>query len=76
MSQQQQERGPILDLPLAYPGGMRIGQEEINEVTRVMKSHALTRYGGPAPEDGEYMVDKFEKAFAQKMGVPYATAVR
>jgi dTDP-4-amino-4,6-dideoxygalactose transaminase len=64
------------ELPQPYPGGMRIGQEEIDAVVSVMKSHAMTRYGGPAPSSGKFFADKFEDAFKDKMGVKYATAVR
>ena len=49
-------------LPLMYPGGNRIGQEEEDAVVEVIRSKRLFRYYGPNP--GPSKVADLEKAFA------------
>lgn len=53
--------------PIA-PGASFIGLEEINAVTRVLQNRILYRHWG-------IEVQEFEKAFAKRMGVPFAVAV-
>ena len=60
-------------LPLMYPGGMRIGQEEEDAVVEVIRSKRLFRYYGP--ESGPSKVAELEKAFAEHMGAVHGLAV-
>lgn len=55
-----------------YPGGLEIGDEEKKEVLEVLDNKYLFRYYGPA--NVESKVRKFETAFKEKMGSPYALA--
>ena len=60
-------------LPLMYPGGNRIGQEEEDAVVEVIRSKRLFRYYGPNP--GPSKVADLEKAFAAHMGTTFGLAV-
>ena len=60
-------------LPLMYPGGNRIGQEEEDAVVEVIRSKRLFRYYGPNP--GPSKVADLEKAFAAHMGATFGLAV-
>jgi len=59
-------------LPLEFPGVHHMGDEEIEAVTRVLRSGSLFRYYGPDPQ---YEVRSFEREFAAFQDVPYAIAV-
>ena len=53
-------------------GPNEIGEEEIQAVTEVLRSKKLFRYG---KAEGESTVSRFEKFFAQKLGVENVIAV-
>ncbi|WP_203568334.1 DegT/DnrJ/EryC1/StrS family aminotransferase [Aestuariimicrobium ganziense] len=61
------------DLPEIYPGGMRIGEEEIAAVTDTLRTKRLFRFYGPV--EGPSKVEAFEVAAAQVMGTKHALAV-
>jgi 8-amino-3,8-dideoxy-alpha-D-manno-octulosonate transaminase len=60
-------------LPLMYPGGMRIGEEEEAAVREVIQSRRLFRYYGVT--EGPSKVLELEQAFARFTGSSYAAAV-
>ncbi len=60
------------ELPQEWPGIHYIGQEEIDAVTRVLKSQSLFRYYGPEPQ---HETEQFEKEFARFIGRDYCLAV-
>lgn len=49
----------------------RIGQEEIDEITKVINSKQLFRYGDPS-QGHLQEVDRFEEEWAEKIGTKYA----
>lgn len=55
-------RPPVVDLPGEFPGAIWYGEEEIDAVTRVIRSQSPFRYYGP--ECG-YEVKHFEDEFAR-----------
>ena len=59
-------------LPQEWPGIHYLGQEEIDAVTRVLKSQSLFRYYGPDPQ---HETEKFEAEFAGFTGHKYCLAV-
>jgi 8-amino-3,8-dideoxy-alpha-D-manno-octulosonate transaminase len=61
-----------IELPQEWPGIHHIGQEEINEVTRVLKNQSPFRFYGPKPT---YEARKFEEEFASYIGMKYCVTV-
>ena len=59
-------------LPLEFPGVHHIDQEEIEAVTRVIRSRSLFRFYGI---NLQKEVDTLEAEFARFIGVPHAVAV-
>lgn len=59
--------------PPMYPGGMLIGDEEIEQVLDTLRRRRLFRYYGP--DSGPSKVAQLEEAFARLMGARYALAV-
>lgn len=59
-------------LPLEFPGVHHMGDEELEAVTRVMRSRSLFRYYGV---DLQREVEGFESEFAQFLGTSHAIAV-
>jgi len=58
-------------LPLEFPGAHYIDFEEVEAVTRVVRSRSMFRYYGL---DAQRETEKFEVEFAQFIGVEYALA--
>ena len=56
-----------------FPGGMEIGEEEVEAVTRVLRSKNVFRYYGVG--DGPQEVATFEREFATHVGAKHALAV-
>jgi 8-amino-3,8-dideoxy-alpha-D-manno-octulosonate transaminase len=56
-----------------FPGGMEIGDEEIEAVTRVLRSKNVFRYYGVG--EGPHEVEEFEREFAEHMGSRLALCV-
>ena len=56
-----------------FPGGMEVGREEIQALTRVIESRNLFRYYGVG--DGPDEVLSFEREFAELMGSKHALCV-
>jgi 8-amino-3,8-dideoxy-alpha-D-manno-octulosonate transaminase len=56
-----------------FPGGMEIGDEEIDAVTQVLRSRNVFRYYGVGDGPGE--VDALEREFAALLGARHALAV-
>jgi 8-amino-3,8-dideoxy-alpha-D-manno-octulosonate transaminase len=56
-----------------FPGGMEVGDEELEALERVIRSKNLFRYYGVG--EGPQEVDAFERELAQHMGVERALAV-
>jgi dTDP-4-amino-4,6-dideoxygalactose transaminase len=56
-----------------FPGGMELGQEEVEAATRVIRSHNVFRYYGVG--DGPHEVTDFEGEFATFMGSEHALCV-
>lgn len=59
-------------LPLEFPGVHHMDDEELEAVTRVVKSRSLFRYYGVDPQN---QVDALESEFAAFTGAPHALAV-
>src|SRR5262249_48230147 len=59
--------------PPMLPGGMEVGDEELEAVARVVRSKNLYRHYGVG--DGPHEVDAFEREFAAHMGVRHALCV-
>ena len=59
--------------PPMFPGGMEIGEEEVEAVTRVLRSKNVFRYYGIG--DGPQEVATFEREFATHLGAKHALAV-
>jgi 8-amino-3,8-dideoxy-alpha-D-manno-octulosonate transaminase len=59
-------------LPGAYPGATAFGVEEIEAVEQVLNRRSPFRYYGP---DVAHTAAALEHAFAERLGVQYATAV-
>ena len=59
--------------PPMFPGGMELGEEEVEAATRVIRSKNDFRYYGVG--DGPQEVASFEREFAAKLGVKYALCV-
>ncbi|MGV0714434.1 DegT/DnrJ/EryC1/StrS family aminotransferase [Mycolicibacterium sp. XJ662] len=59
-------------LPWEFPGGNRIGTEELELITRVVKAQSPFRFYGP---DLQHMVDTFEREWCQAFGYRHALAV-
>ena len=57
-----------------FPGGMEIGEEELEAATRVIRSKNLFRYYGVDPEPPRE-VESFEREFAEHVGSTYALCV-
>ncbi len=57
------------------PGREVFGEEEIQQVTEVLKRGVLFRYGFDAQRQGVFMVSQFEKKFAEYTGSRYALGV-
>ena len=60
------------ELPM-FPGGMELGEEEVEAVTRVIRSKNVFRYYGVG--DGPQEVATFEREFATHLGATHALAV-
>src|SRR5215211_4042177 len=56
-----------------FPGGMELGEEEVEAVARVIRSHNVFRYYGVG--DGPHEVLDFEREFAAYMGTKHALCV-
>jgi dTDP-4-amino-4,6-dideoxygalactose transaminase len=56
-----------------FPGGMEVGREELEALTRVIESKNLFRYYGVG--DGPNEVVSFEREFADHMGAKHALCV-
>jgi dTDP-4-amino-4,6-dideoxygalactose transaminase len=56
-----------------FPGGMEVGREEIEALTRVIESKNVFRYYGVG--DGPDEVLSFEREFAEHMGAKHALCV-
>ncbi len=56
-----------------FPGGMEVGDEELQALERVIRSRNLFRYYGIG--DGPNEVAAFEEEFAAQMGAEYALCV-
>src|SRR5438128_1629088 len=56
-----------------FPGGMEVGDEELEALERVIRSKNLFRYYGVG--EGPQEVDAFERELADHMGVERALAV-
>jgi dTDP-4-amino-4,6-dideoxygalactose transaminase len=56
-----------------FPGGMEVGREEIEALTRVIESKNVFRYYGVG--DGPDEVLSFEREFAEHMGSKHALCV-
>jgi 8-amino-3,8-dideoxy-alpha-D-manno-octulosonate transaminase len=56
-----------------FPGGMEVGQEELDALSRVIESKNLFRYYGVG--DGPDEVLSFEREFAEHMGAKHALCV-
>lgn len=65
---------PVRDRPLPpmFPGATFIDEEEVKEASEVLKAQSLFRYYGP-----KFLgkTERFEKAFADYVGVKHALAV-
>jgi dTDP-4-amino-4,6-dideoxygalactose transaminase len=61
-----------LPLPLEFPGVHHMGDEELEAVTRVMRSKSLFRYYGV---ELQREVEAFESEFARFLGASHAIAV-
>ena len=59
-------------LPWEFPGGNRIGTEELELVTRVVRAQSPFRFYGP---DLQHMVDTFEREWCQAFGHRHALGV-
>jgi 8-amino-3,8-dideoxy-alpha-D-manno-octulosonate transaminase len=59
-------------LPLEFPGVHYMGEEEVEAVSRVVRSRSLFRYYGV---DLQKEVESFETEFAEFLGLSYAIAV-
>jgi len=59
-------------LPWEFPGGNRIGAEELELVTRVVRAQSPFRFYGP---DLQHMVDTFEREWCEAFGHRHALAV-
>ena len=57
-----------------FPGGLEIGEAEVEAAARVIRSRRLIRFYGPDdPDDtGSSEVDELEQAFAARFGSDYA----
>ena len=53
-----------------FPGGMEIGEEEVEAAARVLRSHNVFRYYGVG--DGPHEVADFEREFADTFGSRHA----
>lgn len=65
-------------LPPMFPGGLEIGEEEREAVSRVLDSGRLIRFYGPDdPHGGECSseVDEFERELAARIGAGHALGV-
>src|SRR5947207_5140137 len=60
------------ELPM-FPGGMEIGEEEVEAAARVLRSHNVFRYYGVG--DGPHEVEAFERELAEHMGTRHALCV-
>ena len=56
-----------------FPGGMELGQEEVEAAGRAIRSHNVFRYYGVG--DGPHEVNDFEREFAVFMGSEHALCV-
>ena len=56
-----------------FPGGMEVGDEELEALARVVRSKNLFRYYGVG--DGPREVDAFEREFADHLGARHALCV-
>ncbi len=56
-----------------FPGGMELGDEELEALTRVIRSKNVFRYYGVG--DGPHEVADFEREFAEYMGARHALCV-
>jgi dTDP-4-amino-4,6-dideoxygalactose transaminase len=56
-----------------FPGGMELGEEEVEAAARVIRSHNVFRYYGI--DDGPHEVADFELEFAAFMGAKHALCV-
>jgi 8-amino-3,8-dideoxy-alpha-D-manno-octulosonate transaminase len=59
--------------PPMYPGGMEVGEEELDALRRVIESKNLFRYYGVG--EGPREVAAFEREFAEYMGAKHALCV-
>ncbi|BBY81021.1 DegT/DnrJ/EryC1/StrS family aminotransferase [Mycolicibacterium pulveris] len=59
-------------LPWEFPGGNRIGTEELELINRVVKAQSPFRFYGP---DLQHMVDTFEREWCEKFGHRHALGV-
>jgi 8-amino-3,8-dideoxy-alpha-D-manno-octulosonate transaminase len=56
-----------------FPGGMELGEEEVEAAARVIRSHNVFRYYGV--DEGPHEVADFEREFAAFMGAKHALCV-
>ena len=56
-----------------FPGGMELGEEEVEAVARVLRSHNVFRYYGVG--EGPHEVADFERELAGFMGTEHALCV-
>jgi dTDP-4-amino-4,6-dideoxygalactose transaminase len=56
-----------------FPGGMELGEEEVEAAARVIRSHNVFRYYGVG--EGPHEVADFEREFAAFMGAKHALCV-
>ena len=56
-----------------FPGGMELGEEEVEAAARVIRSKNVFRYYGVG--DGPHEVADFEREFAAHMGAQHALCV-
>ena len=59
--------------PPMFPGGMELGEEEVEAATRVIRSQNVFRYYGVG--DGPHEVADFEREFAAHLGAKHALCV-
>jgi len=59
--------------PPMFPGGMELGEEEVEAAARVLRTHNVFRYYGVG--DGPHEVADFEREFAAHIGSRHALCV-
>jgi 8-amino-3,8-dideoxy-alpha-D-manno-octulosonate transaminase len=59
-------------MPQEYPGTPYFGEQELDNITRVVKARNPFRFYGP---DLQHMCDRLEEEFARQRGVKHALGV-